>query len=223
MAGLDLDRLYTPEEYLAYERQAPNKHEYIAGKIVPMGDAGDEHNLARQIVATAGAGRRHNLITGNLLWVLMSQLRERAGEVYASLMRVKGGAGTVYIYPAIAVVCEPPQFEDADTDTLLNPTLIIEVLSPATEGYDRGDKFGYYRALPSVQEYLLVAQDKPLVEQFVRADTSWVYRATTDPAAVVRLPSIGCDLPLAEVYRKVVFPTDAEAAAPVQGGNPGAE
>jgi len=208
MAGLDLDRLYTPEEYLAYERQSPNKHEYIDGKIVPMGDASDEHNLARHIVATRGAGRRHNLITGNLLWVLMSQLREQAGEVYASLMRVKGGARTVYIYPDIAVVCEPPQFEDADTDTLLNPTLIIEVFSPSTEAYDRGAKFGYYQTLPSLQEYILVAQDKVLVEQFVRADKSWVYRAVIDPAAVVRLPAIGCDLSVAEVYRKVVFSAD---------------
>jgi Uma2 family endonuclease len=212
-------RCYTPEEYLAYERQSPYKHEYIAGKIIAMGDAGDEHNLARQIVATAGAGRRHNLITGNLLWVRASQLREQASEVYASLMKVKGGAGTVYIYPDIAVVCEPPQFEDADTDTLLNPTLIIEVLSPSTEAYDRGAKFGYYRQLPSLQEYVLIAQDKMLVEHYVRADESWILTATTDLGAIVRLPAIGCDLPLAEVYRKVVFAADTEQGA----GDPAAE
>jgi Uma2 family endonuclease len=210
MAGLDLARRYTPEEYLAYERQAPNKHEYIAGKIIPMADADDEPNLARQIVITRGAGRRHNLITGNLLWVLMSQLREQVGEVYTSLMMVKAGAGTVYTYPDIAVVCEPPQFEDEDMDTLLNPTLIIEVLSPSTEAYDRGAKFGYYRTLPSLQEYVLVAQDQPLVEQFVREGERWVLIATTDPAAVLQLSSIGCELPVAEVYRKVVFAADTE-------------
>ena len=144
MAGLDLARRYTPEEYLAYERQAPNKHEYIAGKIIPMADADDEPNLARQIVVTRGAGRRHNLITGNLLWVLMSQLREQVGEIYTR------------------------------------------------------------------QEYVLVAQDQPLVEQFVREGERWVLIATTDPAAVLQLSSIGCELPVAEVYRKVVFAADTE-------------
>ena len=214
-------RRYTPEEYLAYERQSPYKHEYIDGKIVPMGDASDEHNLARHIVATRGAGRRHNLITGNLLWLLMSQLRERAGEVYASLMGVKGGAGTVYIYPDIAVVCEPPQFEDPDTDTLLNPTLIIEVLSSSTEAYDRGNKFAYYRQLPSLQEYVLIAQDTVLVEQFVRSGERWVLAATTDLEAVVSLSSIDCGLPVAEVYRNVVFAAGAEAEGPdVNGDNP---
>ncbi len=175
-----------------------------------MGDADDEPNLARQIVVTRGAGRRHNLITGNLARVLTMQLLERPCEAYMSLMRVAVSRRDLYLYPDLAVVCEPPQFEDEDMDTLLNPTLIIEVLAPATEGYDRGAKFGYYRALPSVQEYLLVAQDQVLVENYVRAGERWVYRAITDSAAVVQLSSIGCELPVAEVYRKVVFAADTE-------------
>ena len=190
------DRYYTPEEYLAQEREAEYKSEYIAG----------------QVVAMSGVIREHSLINSNLVRVLSSQLLDRPCEVHASDMRVKVGAKvnarSLYTYPDIAVVCGDVQFEDDQVDTLLNPTLIIEVLSPSTEAYDRGAKFGYYRRLASLREYMLVAQDKMLVEHFVREDDGWLLTETTDPAAVVRLPSIGCEVPLAEVYRKIVFPTD---------------
>src|SRR5438067_3496422 len=190
------DRYYTPEEYLAHEREAEYKSEYIAG----------------QVVAMSGVIREHSLINSNLVRVLSSQLLDRPCEVHASAMRVKVGAKvnarSLYTYPDIAVVCGDVQFEDDQVDTLLNPTLIIEVLSPSTEAYDRGAKFGYYRRLASLREYMLVAQDKMLVEHFVREDDGWLLTETTDPAAVVRLPSIGCEVPLAEVYRKIVFPTD---------------
>jgi Uma2 family endonuclease len=194
MAAPRIDRRYTPEEYLAYERQAPYKNEYIAG----------------QIVAMSGASQEHNLITGNIFRVVSTQLLDRPCQVYVSDMRVKVSARGMYTYPDVVAVCGPPQFEERDVDTLLNPTLIVEVLSPSTEAYDRGAKFGYYQMLPSLQEYVLVAQDHARVEQFIRAEDNWVYTATIDPAAVVRLPSIGCELPVAEVYRKVVFPTAAE-------------
>ena len=183
---------YTPEEYLAHERQAAYKSEYIAG----------------QIVAMSGVSWEHSLINGNLLSLLNVQLRDRLCTAHASDLRVKVSAQGLYTYPDIVVVCGAPQFEDAHVDTLLNPTLVMEVLSPSTEAYDRGAKFGYYRALPSLQEYLLVAQDKLLVEHYVRAEASWVLTATIDAAGEVQLPSIGCTLPLAEVYRKVVFPAD---------------
>jgi len=120
----------------------------------------------------------------------------------------------MYTYPDIVVVCGAPQFEDAHVDTLLNPTVIIEVLSPSTEGYDRGAKFGYYRALPSLQEYLLVTQDQALVEHFVRAGDDWILSVADDLAAVVQLPAISCTLPLAEIYRRVSFPPDPEAEGP---------
>src|SRR5438270_3295621 len=115
----------------------------------------------------------------------------------------------MYTYPDIAVVCGDAQFEDDQVDTLLNPTLIVEVLSPSTEAYDRGAKFGYYRQLPSLREYLLVAQDQMLLEHFVREDDGWLLTETTGPDAVVHLPSINCAVALAEVYRKVVFPVDS--------------
>src|SRR5579859_7443252 len=198
MAAPLLPHRYTPEEYLAHERQAAYKSEYLAG----------------QIVAMSGVSRAHSLINTNLAWVLSSQLRDRPCEVHASDMRVKVTAQGLYTYPDIAVVCGPAQWEDAQVDTLLNPTLIVEVLSPSTEAYDRGAKFGYYRALPSLQEYLLVAQDQALLEHYLRADDSWVFTATRDPGAVVRLPTIACDLPLAEVYRNVIFPPRPEGAGP---------
>src|SRR3954470_16904967 len=190
MAAPARDRYFTPEEYLAQERKAEFKSEYIAG----------------QVVAMTGASREHNLITANILRVLSSQLLDRPCEAYVSDMRVrvrtgvagKAGGPGMYTYPDLTVVCGDPRFEDEQVDTLLNPTLIVEVLSPSTEAYDRGAKFGYYRQLSSLREYLLVAQDKMLVEHFVREDDGWLLTETGDPGAVVHLPSIGCHLPLAE-------------------------
>ena len=212
-------RRYTPEEYLAYERQSPSKHEYIDGQIRAMGDAPDDDNLAGLVVAVGGTTHVHNRITMNLARMLSTQTLDGLCETYGSDQRVKVEAAGVYVYPDLTVVCGEQQFEDTQEDTLLNPTLIIEVHSPATEAYDRGKKFGYYQDLPSVQEYVLVAQNTMLVENFVRAGRSWVLIATTDSAAVVRLPAIGCDLPMAVVYRKVVFPASAETSGPSETGD----
>lgn len=187
---------FTPEEYLAHERTAAYKSEYLTG----------------QIVAMSGVSREHSLINSNLLAVLNRQLWDRPCEAHASDMRVKVRKREMYTYPDIVIVCGEAQYEDKQVDTLLNPTVVIEVLSPSTEAYDRGAKFGYYRDLPSLREYLLVAQDKMLVEHFVRAEESWVLTATTDPAATVRLPTIDCTLTLADVYHKVGFPEDPPAA-----------
>lgn len=125
MAAPVRQHYYTPEEYLAQERKAEFKSEYIAG----------------QIVAMSGASREHNLMTANLARVLGSQLLDRPCEVYVSDMRVKVTARGMYTYPDTVVVCDDARFEDEQVDTLLNPTLIVEVLSPSTEAYDRGAKF----------------------------------------------------------------------------------
>ena len=183
-------RYNTPAEYLIHEREGATKSEYIAG----------------QIVAMSGASRAHNLITGNLVWLLKVQLRDRPCEVYPSDMRVKIPTSELYTYPDVSVVCGAPQFEDRYLDTLLNPTLLVAVLSPSTEAYDRGAKFGAYRAVPSLQAYVLVAQDRLLVEHFVRAGDTWVLTVTTDPAGSVPLPAVGATLALADVYRQVAFP-----------------
>lgn len=150
------------------------------------------------------ASREHNLLVANLLAGLHSQLRGKTCEAYANEMRVKVSATGLYTYPDVVVVCWQPQLEDAELDTLLNPTLIAEVLSDSTEDYDWGmKKFAYYRTLPSFSEYLLVAQKEVHVEHFVRQSDSWILTETRDLTATLDLPSIGCRLPLADIYERV--------------------
>lgn len=189
-------RYLTPEEYLAKERKAEYKSEYFKGEIFAM----------------SGASREHNLIAGNLNGEARSQLRDRPCEVYQSDMRVKVSSTGLYTYPDVVIVCGEPRFEDAEVDTLLNPTVLFEVLSETTENYDRGKKFEHYRTLPSLQEYVLVAQDKCHVEQFTRQpDNRWILWETDDLEAVLKLPSIGCDLKLTDVYAKVTLsPTPSQ-------------
>ncbi len=190
MAAPILEHRYTPEEYLARERQSAFKSEYLDGHISAM----------------SGVSRAHSLINSNLARLLGTQLVDRPCEIHVSDMRVKVSARGLYTYPDIAVVCGEGQYEDAHVDTLLNPTVIIEVLSPSTEAYDRGRKFASYQRLPSLREYLLVAQDQARVEHFVRQEVGWLLTAFDDPAAALAMPTIGCTLPLAEIYRKVSFP-----------------
>jgi Uma2 family endonuclease len=154
----------------------------------------------------SGASRQHNLISLNIGAELRAQLRDRPCEVYTSDMRVKVSLSGLYTYPDVVVVCEEPAFEDTVGDTLLNPTLLVEVLSKSTADYDRGSKFEQYRTQASLQEYLLVAQEKSHVVHYVRqSDLTWLLEETHDSATTIRLPSIGCDLALSEVYAKVRF------------------
>ncbi|HHY54840.1 MAG TPA: Uma2 family endonuclease [Chloroflexi bacterium] len=180
----------SPEAYLAAERAGEKKHEYYAGEVYAM----------------AGASERHNLVAMNIGASLHSQLRRRACNVYPSDMRVKVSALGFYTYPDISVVCGAPQFEDARRDTLLNPLVIVEVLSPSTENYDRGRKFQMYRTLPSLVEYLLVAQDSIHIEHYTRQpDGRWLFFESDQPDAVFQLDAIGCTLAAADVYEKVTF------------------
>lgn len=188
---------YTPAEYLALERQAETKSEYIEGCIVAM----------------SGASRWHNLISSNVLVALHNQLRDGPCVVFNPDMRVRIGTANRYTYPDVSVVCGADEFEDREVDTLLNPIAIVEVLSPSTEGYDRGDKFAGYRQLPSLQEYVLVAQDRPSVEHYLRQGEQWLLTAVTDLDASISLPTIGCALPLREVYRRIKFDREAPDAA----------
>ena len=137
---------------------------------------------------------------------LRQRLRGRDCEVYPGDMRVKVSPSGLYTYPDVAVVCGEPQFEDAELDTLLNPKVLIEVLSPSTADYDRGGKFAQYRRLPSLQEYVLISQDRPLVEHYVRQPPNqWMLTENESLQDTVDLPSIDCELPLAEIYFKVRF------------------
>jgi Uma2 family endonuclease len=180
---------YTPAEYLARERPSAARHEYLDGSIFEM----------------AGASREHNLITTNLSREISSQLRDQPCEVYASEMRVCIEPTGLYTYPDVVIVCGAPRFQDGELDTLLNPTVLVEVLSPSTEAYDRGLKFGHYRRLASLREYVLVAQDRFLVERFTRQGEEWLLSELNSPEDVLRLASIGCEVPLREIYAKVEF------------------
>lgn len=178
----------TPEEYLALERQAETKSEYCAGSIFAM----------------AGANRRHNLIAINVVASLHAQLRKRPCNVFPSDMRVKVSATGMYAYPDVSVVCGQPRFDDQFQDTLLNPILIVEVLSKTTTGYDYGEKFEHYRKLESFEEYLLISQERCYIEHFVRqADKRWFLSEYEQLQDVIELPSIGCLLALTDVYEKV--------------------
>jgi Uma2 family endonuclease len=178
----------TPEEYLARERQAEQKSEYFNGEIFAM----------------SGASPRHVLIVTNVVAELRGQLKQRPCTVYSTDLRVKVSATGLYTYPDVVVVCDTPQFDAEHKDTLLNPTLIVEVLSDSTEGYDRGGKFEQYRTLPSFVEYVLIAQDKHHVEHFVRqADNRWILSETNRLEDTITLTSIDCTLALQEVYDKI--------------------
>lgn len=178
----------SPEEYLALERQAETKSEYLDGEIFAM----------------TGASRKHNRLNLNLAVLLDSQLKAKGCEVYASQMRVKVSATGLYTYPDVVAVCGEPRFEDAEVDTLLNPTLIIEVLSKSTGDYDRGTKFLHYRALPSLREYILIAQNQVHVEHYLRQNDAWLLTETDRQDDVIELPSVGARLALAEVYDRVL-------------------
>jgi Uma2 family endonuclease len=178
----------TAFEYLALERGSTIRHEYFDGERFAM----------------TGGSLRHNQIVVNLSRELSLKLKSRPCGVYANDLRVRITESGLYTYPDVVVVCGEPQLEDAHLDTLLNPTLIVEVLSPSTEAYDRGKKFEHYRTLESLEEYLLVAQNEPRVEQYLRQpDDRWLLAAFSGRSAALPLPSIGCELRLAEVYEKV--------------------
>ena len=180
----------TPEEYLAFERKAENKNEYVNGEIFAM----------------AGASRKHNLIVGNLVRELGQQLKGKPCEVYPGEMRVKAPASRSYVYPDVVVVCSEPQFEDDHFDTLLNPTLVVEVLSKSTESYNRLAKSSYYRTIESLSEYLLVSQEEYRVEQYIKqADGRWLLSDVRLLEGLIELTSIGCSLALRDIYDRITF------------------
>ncbi len=180
----------TPEEYLAGERFADTKSEYYDGETFAM----------------AGGSEPHSLISMNVGGELRQQLLAKPCRVYNSDLKVRA-TETAYAYPDVTVVCGEPEFEDEQADVLLNPTVIVEVLSPTTEGWDRGGKFERYRERASLQEYLLLAQDRVHGERFARQPHGeWLLSVVDGRDGVLSLPSIGCQLALARVYHMVAFP-----------------
>ena len=181
------EALISSKVYLAAEREAEAKSEYFAGEVFAM----------------SGASRRHNLIVGNLIRELGVQLRGRPCEVYPSDMRVKVAASGAYAYPDVVVVCGEPEFEDEHVDTLLNPTVLVEVLSPSTEVNDRVRKWEQYRRIPSLKEYVLVAQDGRHIEWYTRQEGGlWTFAEVAENE-ILHMQSVDCRLALDDVYERV--------------------
>ena len=176
----------SPEEYLRLEREAEFKHEYFQGEIRAM----------------AGAGYDHNLICANLTGELYTQLRGKSCSVVGSDQRLQIMSGSAFVYPDLTVVCGKPEFNEAKKpDTLLNPTLLVEVLSPTTSQYDRSEKFMLYRQVPSLRQYLTLDAQAIHAELHTLDDLGrWVLTETRDLSAVLDLSSIACQVPLAEIY-----------------------
>lgn len=181
-------KLYTAKEYLELERDSEVRHEYLDGEIFEM----------------AGANKRHNVISVNLIHLLVAQLRDRECNVYGSDMRIKIPVTESYTYPDVVALCGEEFFEDETEDILLNPMLIIEVLSKSTKAYDRGAKFESYQTIQSFREYVLITQEPFRVEQFVRKEENvWTYFEFRKPEEVVKLNSIDCELALRDIYHKI--------------------
>lgn len=184
------DTRISPLEYVQRERAASRRSEYYQG----------------QMFAMAGASPNHNRVVRNILTHLDAQLRGGPCEIFPSDLRLSCPSGLM-TYPDCQVICGKLDYRIGTDDTVTNPKVIIEVLSKSTESYDRGQKFAFYREIPSLQQYVLVAWQAPLIERFDRqADGGWLLTEAKGLAAVMNLPVIGCTLPLSEAYRGVEFP-----------------
>ncbi len=191
MSAKPQKKYISPENYLAFERNALEKHEYFDGKIFDM----------------AGTSEEHAAISSNINISLGIQIKKRPCKSYQSDLRVHIPATGLYTYPDVIVVCGKPQLvKDDYLDTLLNPLLIVEVLSPSTADYDKGTKFDHYRTIESLKEYVLVWQDKKRVARYTRQnDESWVLRDFIGEEAEIVLSSVECTLTIEDIYDKVDF------------------
>jgi Uma2 family endonuclease len=198
---------YTVEEYLALERQSEERHEYIDGQIYAMAGESNEHaDISVNLV-----GELRSQLKGTPCRVWTKDSKVLSGPAFRSYKSIKG----LFSYPDIVVVCGEPLFLDEHRDVLLNPTLIIEVLSPSTESFDRGEKFRRYRThLDSLTDYVQVSQTLPLVEHFRRqSNDEWVLSTISDMTASVHLASINCALRMSEIYDRVKFPEEISETA----------
>jgi Uma2 family endonuclease len=180
----------TPEEYLAAERLSETRSEYLDGGVCPM----------------TGGTANHIRIVSNIDTQLNIQLDGRPCDVFPIDMKVRLPDSRKFFYPDVVVVCGELRYHDERKDIITNPDLVIEVLSPSTEAFDRGAKFEAYRTIESLKEYVLVSQDKPMVEQYVRSgDGKWTFTAVEGLESSIALPSVECTLNLGAVYKRVEF------------------
>jgi len=198
----------TADEYLCYEREATERHEWLDGMIYTM----------------AGEGLEHSLISANIIATLGSQLKGKPCAVFSPNMKVYTRLATdttrrgLFAYPDVMVVCGQPMFHDTHRDVIMNPQVIIEVLSPSTERYDRGEKFARYRQRTSLTDYLLVSQSQPSIEHFTRQPNDhWDYSCVSSLAGRITLVTIACQLHLVDVYDRIVFPQDIVSDDPLEG------
>jgi Uma2 family endonuclease len=181
----------TAAEYLAIERLAEFKSEFFQGEMFAM----------------AGASRFHNRVKERLIGLLFSRLEGGPCQTFSSDQRVLVDRTGLYTYPDIVILCGTPEFDSLDPDTLLNPTAIIEVLSPSTEKYDRGAKFRNYKLIPSLKEYILVAQDEAVIDRYVRqADGRWWLETFVGLDDTLAFHSVQASILLADIYKGVDFP-----------------
>jgi Uma2 family endonuclease len=194
--------MYTVDQYLTIERESEDRHEYLDGQIYAMaGESGAHGDISVNIV-----GVLHNQLRGKPCRARTKDTKVRSGPAPTSKQNTVG----LYSYPDVLVIGGEPEYHDAYTDVVVNPSVIVEVFSADTEAFDRGEKFARYRRWnATLTDYLLVAQDRAQVEHFVRhADDSWSMHVYTGLDATVPIPSIQCNLPLADIYDRIVFPED---------------
>ncbi len=190
MSAVPATRLYTPEEYLLFEETAAEKHEYYQGEIFAM----------------SGGSIVHNQIVRNALTAIDNFLKNGHYQIFPSDLKVQIEANTLFTYPDLSIVCGPIEFWNNRNDTIVNPLVIIEVLSPSTTGYDHRQKFKLYRDLPSLKEYILIASTEILVERYLKqSEHFWNYRETKNAALDFVVETIGFSSPLSEMYRDVSF------------------
>jgi len=182
----------TADEYLEIELATPTKNEFFDGEMFAM----------------SGGSTSHVRITTSITRLLGNQLADSPCEPFMSDQRVEVQRTGLYTYPDLTVVCGTPEYRDPKTNTLVNPTVIIEVLSPSTETYDRGKKFAHYRLIPSLQVYVLVSQDQPLIECFHRHGETWNLVIAEGLDATLKIEEIDVKIPLREIYARVEFPPE---------------
>ncbi len=193
MTTLTPSKLYTAEEYLALEIESEIRNEYRKGEIIPM----------------TGGTPEHNEIIRMLVFLLTAALRKQPYSIFVTDQRLWIPDCNLYTYPDIMVLPRPIDLQPGRKDTVINPILIAEVLSDSTQGYDRGDKFAAYRTIPSFQEYLLIAQDRPRVEQYVKkAPHQWLFTEYSGQDAVLTLATVGVELSLADIYEAIAVQFD---------------
>ncbi|MGD9974735.1 MAG: Uma2 family endonuclease [Desulfatirhabdiaceae bacterium] len=201
--ALEKNELFTKEEYLEMEERNEFRSEYFAGEIFAM----------------AGGSPDHSTICFNMIGELRDPLRRKRCRGFESNMKLEISQADAIVYPDVMVICDKIERTDHRSDVIKNPILIVEVLSPSTESFDRGKKFEYYRTLPSLQEYVMISQDAPLVEAYHKQDDrNWLFSVSSGREETVVLQSLECEIRLTDIYQHVEFSQPPKTGGPHEPG-----